>query len=98
MAKRLGEREIVRLLTSIYGQRAKLPLGYDDDVAAIPLNRQSWMVLKSDMLVASTDVPPGMKLWHAARKAAVATVSDFAAKGVKPLALMVSLGLPSVLT
>lgn len=95
MVKRLGEREIIRLLTSIYGQRAKLPLDYDDDVAAIPISRQSWLVLKSDMLVASTDVPVRMKLWQAARKAVVATVSDFAAKGVKPLALMVSLGLPA---
>jgi thiamine-monophosphate kinase len=47
------------------------------------------------MLVGSTDVPPGMTVQEAARKAVVATISDFAAKGVKPQALMVSLGLPA---
>src|SRR3989442_12175656 len=47
------------------------------------------------MLIGSTDVPPGMTLRQAARKAVVATVSDFAAKGVRPKALLVSLGLTS---
>jgi thiamine-monophosphate kinase len=95
MPASLGEREIIRILTRIYGRNHRLPLGYTDDVAAIPLSSRQWMVLKSDMLVASTDVPPTMKLWQVARKALVATVSDFAAKGVRPIALMVSLGLPA---
>lgn len=97
MPASLGEREIVRILTGIYGGNSRLPLGYADDVAAIPLSSREWMVLKSDMLVASTDVPPTMKLWQAARKAVVATVSDFAAKGVRPMAFMVSLSLPSLI-
>jgi thiamine-monophosphate kinase len=93
----LGERETIRLLTRIYGRGPRVPLGYDDDVAAVPINSRNWVILKNDMLVFSTDVPPGMSLWQAARKAIVATVSDFAAKGVRPRALMVSLGLPSSL-
>ena len=91
MPSRLGEREIIHLLTGIYGKGSKLPLGYDDDVAAIKINTRNWMILKSDMLIGSTDIPQGMSLWQAARKAIVATVSDFAAKGVRPLSLMVSL-------
>jgi thiamine-monophosphate kinase len=35
-----------------------------------------------------------MSLWQAARKAVVMNVSDFAAKGVEPKAILVSLGLP----
>ena len=46
------------------------------------------------MLVGRTDVPVGMSLWQAARKAVVMNVSDFAAKGVQPSAVLVSLGLP----
>ncbi len=95
MDQRIGEREIIRLLTKIYGTRNRLPLGYNDDVAAFPISGKKWMILKSDMLVGSTDVPRGMSLRQAARKAIVATVSDFAAKGVKPRALLVSLGLPA---
>ncbi len=94
MPQRPGEREIIRILTGLFG-RTNLPLDYDDDVAAVPFFSGKWLILKSDMLVASTDVPPGMTLRQAGRKAVVATVSDFAAKGIKPKALMVSLGLPS---
>src|SRR6059036_1463620 len=92
---RIGEREMIRLLTGIYGTNHKLPLGYEDDIAAIPILGKNWMILKSDMLVGSTDVPRGMSFRQAARKSVVATVSDFAAKGVRPQALMVSLGLPA---
>lgn len=46
------------------------------------------------MLVASTDVPPGMDAWQIARKSIVSCVSDLAAKGVKPHAAMISLGMP----
>jgi thiamine-monophosphate kinase len=45
------------------------------------------------MLVESTDVPPGMTYRQAARKAVAMCVSDFAAKGVRPEAFMVSVGL-----
>ena len=51
--------------------------------------------MKTDMLVGSTDIPSGMTVQEAARKAIVAAVSDFAAKGVRPTAVMVSLGLPA---
>ena len=49
--------------------------------------------MKVDMLVEHTDVPPGMTYRQAARKAVAMCVSDFAAKGVRPDAFLVSLGL-----
>jgi thiamine-monophosphate kinase len=51
-------------------------------------------VIKTDTLVESTDIPPGMTLHDAARKSVVACVSDFAAKGVWPLYGMVSVAIP----
>ena len=77
-----------------FDHKRALPLGFDDDVSAIPLTSKLWLVLKTDMLVASTDIPPGMTDLEAGRKAVVAAVSDFAAKGVQPQALMVSIGMP----
>jgi thiamine-monophosphate kinase len=50
------------------------------------------------MLVGSTDVPPGMTMKQAARKAVITNVSDFAAKGAKPYVGLVALGLPANLT
>ena len=89
----LREREAIRLLTRIYG-RHDFPLGYEDDVAAVPISPRLWIIVKGDMLVRSTDIPPGMTLSEAGRKSIVSTVSDFAAKGVRPKALIVSIGLP----
>jgi thiamine-monophosphate kinase len=51
--------------------------------------------MKSDMLVESTDIPRGMKAWQAARKSIVSCISDLAAKGVKPHAAVISLGIPN---
>jgi thiamine-monophosphate kinase len=89
----LTEREIIGVLTRRFDSNPKLPLGFDEDVAAFPMSRRRLIVLKTDMLVGTTDVPPGMTVGQAARKAVVATVSDFAAKGVQPKGLLVSLGL-----
>src|SRR6266567_1592091 len=91
--KSLTEHEIIRILTNQFAGQPGTPLGFDDDVSAIPFSPKTWIIVKTDMLIGSTDVPPGMTVQEAARKAVVATVSDFAAKGVKPQALMVSLGL-----
>jgi thiamine-monophosphate kinase len=93
--KGLTEREIIRIITKQFAGQPGVPLGFNDDVSAIPLSSKTWIILKTDMLVGSTDVPPGMTLQEAARKAVVATVSDFAAKGVQPRALIVSLGIPA---
>ncbi len=93
--KSLTEHEIIRILTNRFAGQPGVPLGFDDDVSAIPFSPKTWIIVKTDMLVGSTDVPPGMTVQEAARKAVIATISDFAAKGVKPHALMVSLGLPA---
>jgi thiamine-monophosphate kinase len=92
--KSLTERQILRIFTNQFSGQRGVPLGFDDDVSAIPFSSKTWIIVKTDMLVGSTDVPLGMTVQEAARKSVAATVSDFAAKGVRPRALMVSLGLP----
>lgn len=72
-----------------------IPEGYwgiGDDVAVAPA-RGGKVVLKVDMLVEGTDMPPGMTYRQAGRKAVAMCVSDFAAKGVRPDSFLVSLGL-----
>jgi thiamine-monophosphate kinase len=91
----LDEYDIINLITRSFGS---LPEGYlpiGDDVALIPPGKAGeGVVLKCDMLVGRTDVPPGMSWTMASRKAVAMCVSDFAAKGVRPTAFMVSVGLP----
>ncbi len=92
--EKLGERKIINLFLKHFNS-SKLNLKFfNDDVALFNLFKGKMVVLKCDMLVSSTDVPPGMSFKQIGRKAIVSTVSDFAAKGVKPLALLVSVGLP----
>lgn len=90
----LGEHHIIELMRSYFDVMPELAVPFGDDVSAVPLGEGDVAVLKADMLVAKTDVPRGMSFWQAARKAVVMNVSDFAAKGVEPKAVMVSLGLP----
>ncbi len=92
--KILGERKIIDIIQNHLTHMPKMPIPFGDDVSAYDLGNHKLAVLKTDMLVARTDVPETMSLWQAARKAVIMNISDFAAKGVKPLALMVSLGLP----
>jgi len=91
----LDEYDVIRLITKRFGP---LPEGYapiGDDVALVPPGRAGeCVVLKCDMLVARTDVPPGMSWKMASRKAVGMCVSDFAAKGARPTAFMVSVGIP----
>ena len=91
----LGEREIIKIIQNHLDTMPKMPIQFGDDVSAYDLENGKLAVLKTDMLVGLTDVPPDMSLWQAARKAVVMNISDFAAKGVKPLTLLVSLGLPA---
>jgi thiamine-monophosphate kinase len=71
-----------------------MPVPFGDDVSAVDIGRGKLAVIKTDMLVGKTDVPQGMSLWQAARKAVVMNVSDLAAKGVYPNALLASIGVP----
>jgi len=93
-AEELGERRIIEIIQSRLDQMPKMPVPFGDDVSACEIRGGDLAVLKTDMLVDKTDVPKGMSLWQAARKAVVMNVSDFAAKGVKPIAMLVSLGIP----
>jgi len=97
ISERFGEREIIDTIWKNLDVMPKLPVPFGDDVSAVDIGRGHLVVLKTDMLVDKTDVPPNMSLWQASRKAVVMNISDFAAKGVKPTAMLVSLGLPKKL-
>ena len=82
---KLNEKQIIRIFAN------KLGISNLDDVVLL----DKGIVMKSDMLVASTDVPIGMEAWQAARKSIVSCISDLAAKGVRPHAAVISLGIPN---
>ncbi len=93
-AKELGERQIIELFLERFQRTPDMVVPFGDDVAGIALTEETIAVLKTDILVGATDVPPTMTLRQAARKAVVMNVSDFAAKGVHPRALLVAVTIP----
>lgn len=89
----LGERKLVELLTkNLYKGRAVVGAG-EDDAAVVEVGGR-WVVLTSDIMFESTHFPKGMKPESIGRKAAVANLSDIAAMGAKPVAMLFSFGVP----
>ncbi|MBS7622572.1 thiamine-phosphate kinase [Candidatus Bathyarchaeota archaeon] len=94
----LGERRIIEIIMSLQERMPGNPIPFGDDVSAVRIGGNRLAVLKCDMLVGMTDLPRGMSLWQASRKAVISTISDLAAKGVRPQAILASLGLPRSLS
>jgi len=86
---KLNEKKIIELFQNKLGNVDFVP----EDVEFFKIGKK-YYVAKVDTLVESTDIPPGMKLEDAARKSIVSCVSDFAAKGVKPIFGIISLTIP----
>ena len=94
MVSELGERRIIELILESLDVMPSMPIPFGDDASAVEIGNERLAVIKTDMLVGKTDVPPGMTLRQAARKAVVMNISDLASKGAKPVAVLSSIGLP----
>lgn len=88
--KKLDESEIIKIFQDSFGNKSKF---FPEDVEIIRLHKTT-VITKSDMLVESTDVPPGMKTNEIARKSLVSCISDFVSKGVRPQYATISLSIP----
>ena len=86
---KLSEKKIIELFQNKLGNASFVP----EDVESFKIGKKR-IIVKVDTFVESTDLPPGMKLEDAARKSIVSCVSDFAAKGVKPIFGIISLTIP----
>lgn len=87
----LGERAILDyLIPRLSRTNGHLGPG-DDGVDYVPRGR---VVLTGDMLVGSTDVPPGAPMESVGWKAVTASLSDLAATGARPVLVLVEMGLP----
>jgi len=82
----LRERDIIKLLA----QR----LGVGDDCAVIPYGKKK-LVLTTDMLHRETDFPKGASAHAIGWRSAAASLSDIAAMGARPIAVLVALGAPN---
>ncbi len=83
----MNELEIIDYIRGLVPNGRRL---LTDDVAFV----RGGVAYKVDMLVRSTDVPPGMSYYQIGRKAFISVLSDFTAKGVRPRFALLSLGIP----
>ena len=94
----LNEKQIIDIIISKLAPRGNNRQKNDDvsilSLRSLPMKGMKSLILKCDMLVESTDVPPGMNPWQIARKSISACVSDLSAKGIKPRVSLISVGIP----
>ncbi|MHA2060105.1 MAG: AIR synthase related protein, partial [Candidatus Ranarchaeia archaeon] len=92
--KDVGERGLLQRIKKYVNLQEAWPLRFGDDAVAIEFETKKYAVLKTDMLVGSTDVPKGMTASQIGAKSVTMNVSDLAAKGVQPTGIIIALGLP----
>ncbi|MGY5149459.1 MAG: thiamine-phosphate kinase [Candidatus Nitrosopumilus sp. bin_68KS] len=86
---KLDESTIIKIFQKEFGNKKFV----SEDVETFDLGKIK-IIVKTDTLVESTDIPKKMGLEDAARKSVVACVSDFAAKGIRPEFGIISVNLP----
>jgi len=90
---KLSEKKIIKIFQDELDNVSFIP----EDVEFFKTGKK-YVIVKVDTLVESTDMPPGIKLEDLARKSLVSCISDFAAKGVKPIFGIISLTIPKKYT
>ena len=90
---KLSENEIISIFQTKLGNKKFI----SEDVEVFSLGKIK-IIVKTDTMVQSTDIPQKMKLLDAARKSVIACVSDFASKGVKPRYGIISINLPKTIS
>ncbi|MEM2925199.1 MAG: thiamine-phosphate kinase [Methanocellales archaeon] len=85
----VGERAIVKRIKELINSKT-----IGDDCAFIESGRD-YILITTDMLHRKTDFPREMTPWQIGWMSAAVNLSDIAAKGGKPIALLFSIGLPS---
>ena len=89
---RLTEKKIIDIFQSTLNDKF-----VSEDVEYYKIGKK-YFVLKIDTLEESTDIPKNVGLQYIARKSIISCVSDFAAKGIKPIFGIVSVVLPRKLS
>ena len=95
----LGEKKLIKIIEDLVLKKTGTELLRDDSFFFDfkKENLEGNLVLNSDMLVTTTDIPPQMDSYQIGRKSVIMNVSDLLVKGVKPSGLIISLGLPEEL-
>lgn len=89
--KDIGEREIIKILSNHLEGKAAVGIG--DDCAAIQFG-ENFLLLTTDMVTEELHLPKEMSPWQIGWFIAAINLSDIAAKGGKPIGMLLSMGIP----
>jgi thiamine-monophosphate kinase len=92
----LGENGLLRLLTGRWKtDRARVPVGVGDDCAVLRGEGKShFLLFKTDAVVEGVHFTPRTRPGLIGRKALARALSDLAAMGARPVAAVITLGVP----
>ena len=92
----IGEITLIRIIEELIFEKTGRKLIRDDSFFFKILEGDNLknIVLNSDMFNAATDAPEQMSFYQMGRKSILMNISDLVVKGVKPQAVIISLGLP----
>lgn len=88
----LGERQAIRLIEQIVS-KADVAVGIGDDCAAFQIGEE-YILVTTDMITQKTHIPDVMTPYQIGWFAVAINLSDLAAKGGRPLGVVIALGLP----
>lgn len=86
--KEIGERKAIEYIIKIIGEKSEI----GDDCAKIDFG-DNYLLLTTDMITKTTHLPKNSTPWQIGWHIIAINLSDIAAKGGKPLGVLVSLGL-----
>jgi thiamine-monophosphate kinase len=93
---KLGEIELIKIIEDLVSKKTGKDLLREDsfffDLKKENLDEN--LILNSDMLVSTTDVPSQMNSYQIGSKSVIMNISDLIVKGIKPSGIIISLGLP----
>ena len=95
----LGEIKLIKIIEDLVRSKTGKALIRDDAFffELLDEDTKEYLVLNSDMLVSSTDIPPQMNSYQVGTKSVIMNISDLLVKGVRPKGIIISLGLPKTL-
>ncbi len=86
----LGEREAIRIIDRIVKSDAEVGIG--DDCAAIDMGDR-FLLVTTDMMAPKTHIPKGMSPYDVGWSIVAVNLSDIAAMGGRPLAVVTAIGM-----
>ena len=87
----LGERDLIARISKLLPHNVVLGTG-EDDCAVLNWNDGEYLLMTTDMLHQSTDFPDEMTPWQMGWMSVAVTLSDIAAMGGRPFAIVAAMG------